>query len=96
MVRGGGQRRAVWFNALGIVDLVVAVGLGLLIGLGVLNVSPSTQALRLPLALVPTVAVPLAIALHMVSLGRLATDARTEGRARPDPREYRLAHRGGV
>lgn len=82
LARGAGHERAVWFNVLGIVDLVVAVGLGLLIGVGVLDAQPSTRALGLlPLALVPTVAVPLAIALHLVSLGRLATAARS-GRSR--------------
>jgi hypothetical protein len=66
---------AVWFNALGLLDLVVAVSLGVLLGLrGLLEVTPTTEALRLlPLALIPTGAVPLAIALHLVSLGQLRT-----------------------
>jgi hypothetical protein len=63
---------ALWFNILGLVDLVVAVGVGYLAGLGpvrILDVTPSTQAITLlPLALIPLTAVPLAAALHVVSL----------------------------
>jgi hypothetical protein len=66
---------AVRFNVLGIIDLVVALTIGFLAGLGPwqpLDVTPSTEALALlPLALVPTTAVPLAITLHIVSLRRL-------------------------
>jgi hypothetical protein len=72
--RDGRSRRAVWFNVLGIVDLVVAVTMGTLSGLGPfrLDVTPSTQLVaELPLSLIPTTAVPLAIALHIVSLARL-------------------------
>jgi hypothetical protein len=72
---GAGRARAVWFNILGIVDLVVAVSLGFLAGLGptrLLDVTPSTQAIALlPLVLIPTTAVPLAITLHVVSLNHL-------------------------
>lgn len=71
----GDRRGAVWFNALGLLDLVVAVSLGFLAGLGpirLLDVSPSTAAVGLlPLALIPTSAVPLAVGLHIVSLTRL-------------------------
>lgn len=78
LARGTGHRRAVWFNVLGIVDLVVAVGIGFLSGLGpyrLIDVTPSAEPLALlPLALVATVAVPLAIALHIVSLRRLAAE----------------------
>jgi hypothetical protein len=71
---------AVRFNVLGLLDLVVAVSLAVLLGLpGLVAVTPSTDALRLlPLALVPTVPVPLAIALHIVSLHRLRTATRPE------------------
>ncbi|MEN3358476.1 MAG: hypothetical protein V7637_2458 [Mycobacteriales bacterium] len=72
---GTGRRDAVWFNMLGIVDLVVAVSVGFLAGLGptsLLHVTPTTAALTtLPLALIPTTAVPLAVALHVTSLRRL-------------------------
>jgi hypothetical protein len=68
------------FNVLGLLDLIVAVSLGVLLGLpGLVAVTPSTEALRLlPLALILTVAVPLAIALHIVSLYRLRTAIRPE------------------
>jgi hypothetical protein len=79
LAQGGGRRRAVWFNLFGLLDLVVALSIGFLAGLGPwrpLEVTPSTEPLSLlPLALVPTVAVPLAIALHIVSLARLRTAA---------------------
>ncbi len=89
LARGTGHRRAVWFNIIGIADLVVAVGIGFLAGLGPyrpIEVSPSTEALSLlPLALVATVAVPLALALHIVSLRLLATQRRTERAATEEP-----------
>lgn len=74
---GGDRTGAVWFNILGIVDLAVAVSVGFMAGLGparLLDVSPSTADLALlPLALIPTTAVPLALALHVTSLIRLRT-----------------------
>jgi hypothetical protein len=83
LAQGGGRTRAVWFNLFGILDLVVALSVGFLAGLGPwrpLEVTPSTEPLSLlPLALVPTVAVPLSLALHMVSLRRLRAAARPEG-----------------
>lgn len=73
--RGSSRAGAVWFNIMGIVDLAVAVSIGFLAGLGpqtLLDVTPSTETVaRLPLALIPTTAVPLAVALHLVSLRRL-------------------------
>jgi hypothetical protein len=75
--RGADRTGAIWFNVLGIVDLVVAVGIGFLAGSGptnLLHVTPSTEAVTtLPLALIPTTAVPLALALHVISLRRLRT-----------------------
>jgi hypothetical protein len=82
LAHGGGRGRAVWFNLFGLLDLIVALGIGFLAGLGPwrpLEVTPSTEPLSLlPLALVPTVAVPLAIALHLVSLSQLRTAAQPE------------------
>lgn len=82
LARGSGHARAVWFNLFGILDLVVALSIGFLAGLGPWRpfvVTPSTEPLSmLPLALVPTVAVPLSVALHIVSLRRLRTPARAE------------------
>jgi hypothetical protein len=83
LTQGGGRTRAVWFNLFGLLDLVVALSIGFLAGLGPwrpLAVTPSTEPLSLlPLALVPTVAVPLALALHLVSLRRLRAAAQAEG-----------------
>jgi len=88
LAHGGGRTRALWFNLFGLLDLVVALSIGFLAGLGPwrpLEVTPSTEPLSLlPLALVPTVAVPLAIALHIVSLTRL--------RSAVQPRVDRAGH----
>ncbi|MGA9489838.1 MAG: hypothetical protein WBV80_06240 [Mycobacterium sp.] len=75
--RGVGGRRVVWFNVLGLVDLVVALGIGFAAApaaLRLLSVSPSTEAISLlPLALIPATVVPLAAALHLLSLQKLRT-----------------------
>jgi hypothetical protein len=80
LARGTGRIGAIWFNLLGILDLAVAVSVGFLAGLGpsrLLHVTPSTEAIGLlPLVLIPTAAVPLAVALHLVSLRRLRIAAR--------------------
>lgn len=69
LARDRAHRAAVRFHVLGILDLVVAAGIAALVTFGLLDVTPSTDLLRLlPLALVPTAAVPLAIALHLVAL----------------------------
>ncbi len=74
--RGVAGRRAVWyFNVLGLVDLVVALAIGFAAAPGVVRlllVSPTTEAVSLlPLALIPATVVPLASALHVLSLRRL-------------------------
>jgi hypothetical protein len=72
------QRRGlgIVFNALGLLDLVVAVGIGVALAPGPLQLvaaEPSTAALGvLPLVLVPTFAVPLAVVLHVASFRLLA------------------------
>jgi hypothetical protein len=77
LAAGTGHTRAVRFNLLGILDLAVAVTIALLATLGPVAITPSTGPLTLlPLALVATVAVPLAVALHLVSLRRLRVEAR--------------------
>jgi hypothetical protein len=67
------------FHLLGLLDLVVAVSIGFLAGLGprpFLDVTPSTAAVtRLPLVLIPVVLVPLAAALHVRALRRLRAAA---------------------
>lgn len=73
-----------WFNVLGLLDLVVAVSIGFLAGLGPyrpLEIVPSTEPLSLlPLALVASMAVPLSVVLHIVSLRRLRATTRPEER----------------
>lgn len=69
---GDGRRRAVWFNALGIVDLVVAMSLGALTGFDLIHVTPAADAIgEFPLALIPTATVPLLLTLHITSLRQL-------------------------
>jgi hypothetical protein len=74
--RGVAGRRAVWyFNVLGLVDLVVALAIGFAAAPAVVRlllISPTTEAISLlPLALIPATVVPLASALHLLSLHRL-------------------------
>jgi hypothetical protein len=74
--RGVVGRRALWyFNVLGLVDLVVALAIGFAAAPAVVRlllVSPTTEAISLlPLALIPATVVPLASALHLLSLVRL-------------------------
>ena len=76
--RGAGRSEAVRFNVLGLLDLVVAAGIGYLL-FDLITVTPSTAPLTLlPLVLILTVPVPLAVALHLVSLRRLRVAARPE------------------
>lgn len=79
LARGTGTRAAIRFALFGIADLVAALSIGFLAGLGPVQVfhgAASTLPLsQLPLALIPTVAVPTAIALHVVSLTRLRRHA---------------------
>jgi hypothetical protein len=70
-----GRRRAIIWNLLGMADLIVAVGLGIMTNPGpaqVFHTSPTAEMLtRFPLALVPTFLVPLAFTLHVISLSQL-------------------------
>jgi hypothetical protein len=79
LARGEAYREGARFHWFGIADLVVALTIGFFAGLGpwlLIDVTPTTEALaRLPLALVPTTAVPLTIALHVASLRRLRAAA---------------------
>lgn len=91
LAKGGGRKTAVWFSVLGLLDLVVALTIGFLTAPGpfqTLESTPTTAALaQLPLALIPTVAVPIAIALHIAALTRLrdSSDKRAESRLVPEP-----------
>lgn len=86
LYQGTGHRRARWFNILGIADLVIAVTIAFLTGLSPFrpwDVTPSTEVMNLlPLALVATVAVPVALTLHVVSLRRLRVARHSPNRDR--------------
>jgi hypothetical protein len=75
------RRPGVTFNLLGLLDLVVAVAMGVLSAPSLFQVftgPPSTQPMTvLPLVLIPTFAVPIAVALHIASLRLLRTDLAT-------------------
>lgn len=70
-----GRSLAIVFNLFGLADLVVAVGLGIMTSPGPLQVFqtiPTAElATQFPLVLVPTFLVPLACALHVISLTQL-------------------------
>lgn len=69
---GTGRRAGLWFNALGLTDLIIALGLGAVVGYQLIHISPSGAAIsELPLALVPSAAVPLLMALHIISITAL-------------------------
>jgi hypothetical protein len=77
LAQGTGRRSALWFNAFGLTDLVTAMTLGALTAFGLVHVTPTSAAiLQLPLALIPTVGVPLLFALHIRSVMTLARAPR--------------------
>jgi hypothetical protein len=83
-VRDGAPRAreaAIRWNVLGIADLVVAVTMGVLTTPGPLHLpalgAPNAGIITLPLVLIPTIAVPFSILLHLIGLHRLV------GRAQP-------------
>ncbi len=72
LAQGTGRRAALWFNAFGMTDLVNALTLGGLTGFALINVTPSGAPIsELPLALIPTAAVPLLLTLHIMSVSAL-------------------------
>jgi hypothetical protein len=72
LARGTGRRTALGFNAFGITDLVVALTLGALTGYQLIDITPSGEPIsELPLVLIPTVAVPVLLTLHMTSVSAL-------------------------
>jgi len=76
-VRGGSHAKPlIWFTLLGIADLVSALTLGALTGfLQIVHVNPAaTLNADLPLAIIPTVGVPLLLAMHLTSLRVLFSD----------------------
>jgi hypothetical protein len=77
LAQGGSRRAGLWFNAFGMTDLVVALTLGTLTGFQLVNVTPSGALIsELPIALIPTAAVPLLFALHVTSVSALARARR--------------------
>jgi hypothetical protein len=91
LAQGTGRRAALWFNAFGMTDLVVALTLGTLTGFELVNVTPSGAPIsELPLALIPTAAVPLLFALHITSVSALARAPRA-----PRPAAASLAAAAG-
>jgi hypothetical protein len=69
LAQGTGRRAALWFNAFGVTDLVVALTLGALTGFQLLNVTPSSAPItEPPLALIPAFTVPLLLTLHITSM----------------------------
>jgi hypothetical protein len=87
LAQGNGRRAGVWFNAFGMTDLIVALTLGAVTAYQLINVTPSGAPIsELPLALVPTVGVPLLLAVHITSVSALARARRA-----PRPAAVRLA-----
>lgn len=79
----GWREGAIMWNVLGIADLAVAVTMGVLSTPGTLHLSalgdPNVGIVSFPLVLIPTVAVPFSILLHLIGLHRLS------GRAQQQP-----------
>jgi hypothetical protein len=87
LAHGAGHRAAVRFNLLGILDLLVAAGIATVVSSGLLDVTPSTEPLPvLPLALVPTAAVPFDRVAHRLPLPtpHRHSDARAQHRSGVD------------
>ena len=64
-------RSALRFNLSGILDLVLALALGAITAFQLLDAPHNNAIAQLPSALVPTVAVPLLLVLHILSIRRL-------------------------
>jgi hypothetical protein len=90
-----GRRRAIIWHWLGLADLIVAIALGVTTTPGALHVFdtvPSSEAMTgFPMALVPTFLVPLAMALHVISLWQLLgrSWARSSVERGSEPRRLR-------
>ena len=78
LAQGTGRRGALWFNAFGLTDLIVALTLGAVTAYQLIHVTPSGAPIsELPIAIVPTVGVPLLLAVHITSVTALARSRRT-------------------
>jgi hypothetical protein len=84
MNRGTGRQNAIMWNVFGLLDLVVAVGLGATTSPGILQVfhtNPSSYLLGgFPLVLYPIFLVPVAILMHVVSLRFLLREPAQQDR----------------
>jgi hypothetical protein len=98
-LRGGRLSRVVTWNVVGLIDLVVAVGLGVAAS-PAFHVSPggvTTLALTtMPAALVPAFLVPLSILLHVASLRSLLLPAVRDLRPVRSPHAAWVARRGAA
>ncbi len=78
LAQGTGRRAALWFNAFGMTDLIVALSLGAVVAYQLIHITPSGAPIsELPLAVVPTVGVPLLFAVHITSVTGLLRARRT-------------------
>jgi hypothetical protein len=78
LAQGTGRRAALWFNAFGMTDLIVALTLGAVTAYQLIHLTPSGAPIsELPLAVVPTVGVPLLFAIHITSVTGLLRARRT-------------------
>jgi hypothetical protein len=86
----GGRTLAVAWNVVGLLDLVIAVGMGtgflvpfLTPGLG--SRAPPAAAMGVfPMILVPTFTVPVSVRLHLLPLGRLRREVRLDSGLVPE------------
>jgi hypothetical protein len=77
LARGTGRRAGLWFNSFGMTDLLVALALGAVTAYQLVHVSPTGAPIsELPIAVVPTVGVPLLLAIHITSMTALARSRR--------------------
>jgi hypothetical protein len=78
LAQGTGRRTALWFNAFGLTDLIVALTLGAVVAYQLIPITPSGAPIsELPLAVIPTVGVPLLLAVHITSVTALVRPRRT-------------------
>jgi hypothetical protein len=85
----GGRTLGVWWNLLGLLDLVVAVGMGtgflapfLAPDLGP-RVAPAAAMGVLPMILVPTFAVPMSVLLHLLAIWKLRREVQLRSELMP-------------
>jgi hypothetical protein len=75
--QGTGRRAALWLNAFGMTDLLLALALGAITAYQLVHTAPSGAPISgLPLALIPTVEVPLLLVLHITSVSALRRASR--------------------